>query len=698
MSDDAEQRKLAAIMFTDMVGYSGLAQRDEKLALELLEEHRRLLREIFPRFNGSEIKTIGDGFLVEFNSALEAAQCAIEIQRALAKRNHDVSSDRRIEVRIGIHIGDVVHRGGDVYGDGVNVASRIEPLAGAGGICVSMDVERQIRNALEARFEKLAPTELKNISVPMDLFRIVLPWEQRSAVVTKSEARSRPSGRKFATVGIALLLLLIIGIGWWWTTQSRRASPSPAAPSAMHSADQKSIAVLPFVDMSQAKDQEYFCDGISEEILDALAKVDGLRVVARTSSFSFKGKNADVGEVANKLNVENVLEGSLRREGNRIRITAQLINARDGFHIWSETFERELQGVFEVQDEITRAIVDTLKIKLAVASPVRGQQNAEAHDVYLQGLYFANKSDEESLRKALNLFQRALDKDPTYSRAWTGVAKAWLWLADAYVKPLDAYPKVKEAASRALALDERDAEAHCYLGETKRILDRDFPGEEQQLTRALEIDRNSATAHLFMALLNTAQGELDVGIKEIQEAEKLDPLAPVICSLAVGIYLAADRIDDAISAGKRTVQIDPNYIYFDPVLADAYREKGDFEKAIAFYEKAQATTHFPSPGLAITYAKMGRTDDAHRILDQLIQKSREQYVAADSIANVYAALGDNDQAFQWLNRAVEEHSAPAASFIFHPEFRALRSDPRFIDLLRRIGIDFAKVPNRQKNP
>src|SRR5438067_1816895 len=189
MSAD-EQRKLAAIMFTDMVGYSALSQRDEKLAQELLEEHRRLLREIFPRFNGTEIKTIGDAFLVEFGSALEAAQCAIEIQRTLAKRNADIAPDRRIELKIGIHIGDVVHRGGDVYGDGVNIASRIEPVAGPGGICVSMDVERQIRNALEARFEKLAPTELKNISVAMDLFRIVLPWERPSPAAAKSEIRS----------------------------------------------------------------------------------------------------------------------------------------------------------------------------------------------------------------------------------------------------------------------------------------------------------------------------------------------------------------------------------------------------------------------------------------------------------------------------------------------------------------------------
>jgi adenylate cyclase len=698
VSANTEQRKLAAIMFTDMVGYSTLAQRDDKLALELLEEHRQLLREILPHFNGTEIKTIGDAFLIEFNSALEAAQCAIEIQRTLAKRNHDVPAGRRIEVRIGIHIGDVAHRGGDVYGDGVNIASRIEPLAGAGGICVSMDVERQIRNALEARFERLAPTELKNISVAMDLFRIVLPWEQRTPSVARFETESKPTSRKSVQTVIALGLLLMIGIGWWWTTQPRRSPTSPAAPSTANAADQKSIAVLPFVDMSQAKDQEYFCDGISEEILDTLAKVEGLRVVARTSSFSFKGKNADVGEVANKLNVENVLEGSLRREGNRIRITAQLISARNGFHLWSDTYERELKDVFAVQDEITRSIVDALKIKLAVAPPARARQNTEAYDLYLQGLYLSNKSDEESFRKSLNLLQRALDKDPNLARAWTGIAKDWGWLADAYVKPLEAYPKVKDAASKALALDERDAEARSYLGDSIRILDRNFSRDEAELKRALEINPNSADAHLLMSFLKSAQGELEEAVQEIEEAERLDPLSPPICFVAVTWYLAADRIEDAINAGQRSVQLDPNYVYFDPPLADAYRAKGDFNQAVALYEKAQAATHFPSPGLGITYAKMGRREDSRRVVDQLIEKSRQQYVAADSIAAVYVALGEQDEALRWLERAFEEHSGSFYSYLFRPEFRALRSDPRFADLLRRTGIDFAKVPNRQKNP
>lgn len=256
-AENSEIRRLAAIMFTDMVGYSMLSQRNEKLAQELLEEHRAILRALFTRFNGSEIKTIGDAFLVEFHSALEAAQCAFEIQRALAKRKHDVAADRRVEIKIGIHIGDVVHRGGDVYGDGVNIASRIEPLAGAGGICVSIDVERQTRNALEARFEKLAPTELKNISVAMDLFRIVLPWEAQP--------------------------------------------PKPAnslVPSDRPAADLKSVAVLAFANLSGDKENEYFSDGISEELLNVLAKIRGLKVTARTSAFHFKGKDTPIPEIA----------------------------------------------------------------------------------------------------------------------------------------------------------------------------------------------------------------------------------------------------------------------------------------------------------------------------------------------------------------------------------------------------------------
>ena len=456
----------------------------------------------------------------------------------------------------------------------------------------------------------------------------------------------------------------------------------------------KSIGVLPFVDLSQAKDQEYFCDGISEETLDALAKVDGLRVVARTSSFSFKGKNADVAQIAQKLNVENVLEGSLRREGNRIRITAQLINARNGFHIWSETFERELQGVFAVQDEITRSIVDALKIKLAVAPPGHAEQNTEAYDLYLQGLYFSNKSDEEQLRKALNLFQRALDKDPTLARAWTGIAKAWYWLADAYLKPLDAYPAVESAATKALELNERDAEAHCYLSEAKRVLHWDLNGAERELKRALEIDANSSSAHLFSAYVHSDSGDLEEVPREMHEAERLDPLSAIVSDLQADLCVNLDRLDDALSAAKRTLTIDPNYIYVEPTLARVYREQGKLDDALAIYLKAREMTHEPTAGLAITYARLGRVSEARSVLQQLIDKANGSYVAGEQIATVFVALDDHDEAFRWLNRAVDEHSANIIST--RRELRPLHSDARFPELLRRMGIDPAKVLGRQK--
>ena len=493
----------------------------------------------------------------------------------------------------------------------------------------------------------------------------------------KAELKRSTATRKLAA--FIVLAAIVVGAIFAFQMSRHRAVPLPFFP-------EKSIAVLPFLDLSQAKDQEYFCDGMSEEILDALAKVDGLRVVARTSSFSFKGKNPDVSDLGKKLNVENVVEGSVRRDGNRVRISAQLINARNGLQLWSETYERELQGVFALQDEITRAIVDALKIKLAISLPAHEQHNTEGYDLYLQGLYFSNKGSEEDLRRALSFFQRAVEEDPTFARAWTGIAKVWYFLADVYVKPLDAYPASKEAALKAIALDEKDAEAHCYLSESKRVLDWDLAGADAELKRALQLEPNSAPAHFFLALLPLFRGELKEGLRLVLEAKKLDPVSPITSYVATAAYLANDQIDDAISEGQRTLQLDPNYFYLDSDLAAAYREKGNFAEAIALYTKAQDATHLPSSGLAITYARMGRQNDARNIFAQLVQAREKRYVSAPLIAAVSTAFGDKEEAFRWLERAFAEHSGVLQWIAFLPEFRALRSDARFPHLLRRTGI------------
>jgi eukaryotic-like serine/threonine-protein kinase len=492
-------------------------------------------------------------------------------------------------------------------------------------------------------------------------------------------ARGRKWVRRNPKLVLAGIAGLLVGAAAIWLFRGELFRVSQFNPP------EKSIAVLPFVDLSQSKDQEYFCDGISEEILHTLAKVGGLRVVGRASSFSFKGRNSNAREIGEKLNVGNVLEGSLRREGNRIRITAELIDARNGFHVWTETYDRDLEGVFALQDEITRAIVDALKTKLAVPLSAHEQRNRDVYDLYLQGLYFSNKSSEEDLRRALNFFQRAVEKDPTFSRAWTGIAKVWYLLADVYVRPLEAYPSSREAALKAISLDEKDAEAHCYLSEAKRVLDWDLADADAELKRALQLDPNSAPAHLFSGLHPLFRGEVKDGLRLILDAEKLDPISPITSYVATAAYLANDRIVDAVAEGQRTLQLDPNYFYLDSVLAAAYREKGNFPEAIALYTKAQQATHLPSSGLAITYTRMGREIEAKNLLAQLLQAREKRYVSAPLIAAVSVALGDKEGAFRELERAYAEHSGVLQWIAFLPEFRALHSDTRFPQLLRRVS-------------
>jgi serine/threonine-protein kinase len=485
--------------------------------------------------------------------------------------------------------------------------------------------------------------------------------------------------------GALVLILLGLGVFAYFGRHHQDSGPP-----------EKSIAVLPFVDLSQARDQDYFCEGISEELLDKLAKIEGLHVVSRASSFFFKGKNADIAEIARRLNVQNVLEGSVRRDGNRVRITAQLVNSRDGLQLWSETYERELQDIFAVQDNITKAIIDALKVRLATALPLQKQYDPEAYDLYLRGLYFSNKSSEEDLKKSLNFFQRALDKDPNFARAWTGISKVWQWLADEYVKPLDAYPISLAAASKALALDEREAEAHAYLGEAERVLHWDYAREESELRRAIQIDPNCAPAHMFLGLLLAMEGRADQEFAELATAKRLGPLDPFVSSFSCELYLSGDRFEDALVEAQRMAELDPAFSYFDDSLAAAYRERGDLTKAIELYEKSESVTHVHRPGLAIAYARAGRTDDARRVLAELIERSKTHYVAADGIASIYVALGENDEAFRWLDRAVDEHSAPLEGIGQRITFRALHADPRFPEILRRIKLDPARISAPKK--
>jgi len=689
-----EQRKLAAIMFTDMVGYSALSQRDDKLALELLEEHRHLLREILPRFNGTEIKTIGDAFLIEFNSALEAAQCAIEIQRTLAKRNHDVTADRRIELKIGIHIGDVVHRGGDVYGDGVNIASRIEPLAGAGGICVSMDVERQIRNALEARFEKLATTELKNISVAMDLFRIVLPWEQPTKAKpaeTSSNGRSFPASR---LVWVGATVLALVGLGWWFAHQTSKQVASSSGPSnsgAAPAANKKSIAVLPFLNLSADKNDEYLSDGMTEELLNALTKVKQLHVPGRSSSFAFKDKTEEgiFRKVGEQLHVNAVLEGSVRKAGDRLRITAQLVNVADGFHLWSETYDRDMKDILAVQSDVARRVVEALQVQLGVdderALAKKPTENPEAHRLYLLGRYHFEKFTRAGWNNAIQYYEQALQVDPNFALAYCGLADTYGWAGGQIMAGKEAWAKEMELAQKALALDPNLAETHLSMG-TALFSVLDPYASEKELDRAVELNPNLSLIYDQYGWTFSEMGRFNEAIAAEKKALELDPLSTFLnTDLAFFLYWAR-RYEEATEQIRKTLELDPNNAFAHSILGWCLLGKGSKAEARLEFQKATTLDDLPWYVSSLGYACAVSSDraKAEQILHDLEELAKHRYVSPANRAAVYLGLGENDKALDWLEKAYEDRD-PIFWWINGDHlYDSVRNEPRFRVLVHKV--------------
>ena len=598
MSSLAEQRKLAAIMFTDMVGYSALSQRDDRLALELLEEHRELLRKIFPQFNGTEIKTMGDAFLVEFNSALEAAQCAIAIQRALVKRNADVPPDRRIELKIGIHIGDVVHRNGDVYGDGVNIASRIEPLAGAGGICVSMDVERQIRNAVETRFEKLAPTDLKNISVPMDLFRIVLPWEKQSVRAAPPQTTSKPrSNRGLWIAALVIIVALTVAAGFYISSHRpvSKAPPSATAPAPV-AIPEKSIAVLPFENLSEDKANAYFADGVQDEILTRLSKIADLKVISRTSTQHYKSAPENLPEIARLLGVAHILEGSVQKSADSVRVNVQLIKAANDSHLWADTFDRKLTDIFSVESEVAKAIADQLRAKLTgqeeqviAAKPT---DNTEAYDAYLRGLAY----DERGLNPALSLssqkyLKEAVRLDPKFALGWALLsyveARGYVALT---LQPTPALrEEVRQAAETALTLQPNLGEAILVKGYYHYACLKDYDTAVRYFEQARPLLPNSSRIPESLAYVERRRGQWDQSESHFNEAERLDPRNVNLLGQHALSYNCLRRFPESLKKADQILNIIPDDVDMVASKAAILQAEGDLTHASALLAPLRPT-------------------------------------------------------------------------------------------------------------
>ena len=690
--------EIGHVLLIDIVGYSKLLIDDQRELQQLLNQVVRGTEQFCTAEAAGKLVRLptGDGMALVFFTNPEApVQCALEISEAL-------HSHSQLIVRMGINTGPVsgvadVNDKSNIAGAGINMAQRVMDLGDAGHILLSKRAaedlaqyrrwqpylhnlgEIEVKHGAKISIVNLYTESVGNREVPA---KLIQSFRKRSA--RRRLKGTLILGSMVAAIAAAFLLFRMAG------TPLRDVRQNNTAIS------EKSIAVLPFVDLSQARDQEYFCDGISEEILDALAKVEGLRVVARTSSFAFKGKNADVSEIAQKLNVGNVLEGSLRREGNRIRVAVQLVNARDGFHMWSQTFERELQGVFAVQDEITRAVVDALKIKLAVALPAHKKPNTETYDLILKGRYFLNRQTEADVKKSIDYFQQALAKDPNDALAYAGLSSAYssLTFPLGVAVPREAMSKAKEAALHALAIDNAVGEAHASLAYLTFFYDWDWPAAEKEFKQAIELNPNNADTHHWYSHFLMGQGRIEESLIQSKRALELSPFDILFHIHLSWHYLNARQYDLALDQIEKTVEMDKNFAQTYPWLGLILEQKGRYPEAIAAFQKAiklfPGGSSVAEAELAHTYAVSGNREEAQKIIAELQQLAKSKYVSSFQIAAIYAGLGEKDQAFAWLEKAYGERSDGLVNLKAEQRFDSLRSDPRFQDLARRIGL----IPQR----
>jgi adenylate cyclase len=639
-------------MFTDVVGYTALTQKNEELALQDLEEHRRLLRPIFKANDGREVNAMVDSFLSEFPSALSAVRCAIGIQRALSERNARLPEERRIRVRVGVHIGDVLYRGEDIYGDTVNIASRIEPLATPGGVCISQNVADDVRSKLGFPIVRLGRYDLKNVETPLEVYRVVMPWEER-----------RPTESV--------------------TTRKQR------------------LAVLPLENLSRDKNEEYFADGITEELISTLSNIASLRVIARTSVTRYKGTKKRVHQIARELNVGTIIEGTVRKAANKLRVSVQLIDGASEENLWSKTFEKEVEDVFAIQTEIARNVAETMEVELEAKErrqiERRGTENIAAHSLYLKGRYHWNERTEEGFKTAIKCFEEAIAVAPDYALSYVGLADCYRIMGSrGFMRHERTSPMAERFAKKALQIDDTLAEAHAALAAS---LDSgwEWSGAEAEYKRAIELNPSYASAYHWHALYLGHMGRFDEGLEAAKRAEELDPLSPVISATVFEEYYLARQYERAIDQCRKAMEVEPGFPLIHYSFGLAYIQKGMLAEAAAVLRKAVSGATEPDfkAVLAYAYAISGQKDRARRIYKEFLVGSKNRHLPAPHLALINVGFGNKDLAFKQLAEACGTKAEPMKHLMVDPLYDSLRSDARYLPLLKRIGLRRLQAPLKE---
>lgn len=662
-------RQLAAIMFTDIVGYTLLMGTDEQKAFQIISQNRQLQKPIVEKYGGRWIKELGDGVMVSFSTVSDAIYAATEIQQQCRESCEFL-------LRIGIHHGEIVFDGNDVFGDAVNVASRIQAIAPVGGTYISESVHQNVINKADIQTKYVKAVKLKNVREPVRLYELITNSINQSTVFKEIpiSEQKKPS-YKYVRIGLSIFAVIAI----YFSSSYFIKDPS----TGFAGETEKSIAVLPFVNMSNDKEQEYFSDGLSEELLNLLSKVQGLKVIARTSSFAFKGKNEDIRTISDKLGVSHILEGSVRKSNNTIRISTILINANDGNRLWSHTYERQLDDIFKLQDEIAHAVVRELKLKLL--KPASSfTRTSKAHNLILQGNFFHEKLDKENVEKSLQLYQKALQIDSLDAHAWAMVAKTYSRAAwQNYIPQRDGYARARTAVLKAISIEPENTDALLTLGGLKLYYDFKWNEAEDILLKVLKYEpANSAALNTLGALYQTL-GDRNKAIKYTALALEYDPLRPIIYSNQGANYFYSGEYDKSNAMYKKALDINPEFQRAHMYMGRNYLFQNKPEVAMDEMQRENIIL-FKQFGLIMAYHALNDHKKSNELLQLFLVAYHKEWPYL--LAQLYAYVGKKEEALIWLQQAYIQKDSWLIWIKEDPLLKTIWQEKKYTEILKKLNL------------
>lgn len=636
--EEKKTRQLAAVMFTDIVGYTALMQGDEEAASNVRVRHREVFQEQHHLHQGEIIQYYGDGTLSVFKSAIEAAKCAIEIQKILQKGDHPVP------LRIGLHMGDIVFNNTEVYGDGVNFASRIESMGVAGSVLLSEKINDELKNHPSISTGSLGHFELKNITKPVEVFSIT-------------------------NKGIII--------------------PKPSELKGKQNSVSKTIAVLPFVNLSTSKDNEYFSDGITEEIINALAKIKSLKVTSRTSSFFFKNKNIPIKQIGKELGVSTILEGSVRLSGNMLRITAQLIQAEEDFHFWSETWDRKLENIFEIQDEISLIIADKLReqfghFEIQEHLVKKQTDNIDAYEYSLKAKFIRNKWNPEDVRTAISLYEKALELDPNHTESYLGLADCYSFMGTTgFMSFEEAWGNTVKYTNKALELNDQLSGVHYQLANQAFFIESDYNKSLREMTKAVQINPNNAEAQQFMSFLHIISGDKEKSREHLDIAISINPLSEETQFFNAYFHYMTEDFEGSLELLDSCLEVNNKNIPAHSVKTICLLMIGRYDEVIGYFDKIPQEVVVlgeKTGAIALAYAFKKDEVNTAKYLGKLLEQAKgpDGFTADSYLFLMYAVMGEIDKAFEWVSIAIENKSPLLPLRFADPLVNPLKKDPRYL--------------------